>query len=44
MVTWSTTNHTSVNVPLYAFGKNAELFHGEMDNTDFFPIIAPRKE
>jgi alkaline phosphatase len=37
-VTWSTTNHTGVNVPVYALGPNAELIPGVMDNTEFFAI------
>lgn len=31
--------HTNVNVPVYAWGKNASLFDGVMNNTDFFKKI-----
>lgn len=37
-VTWSTTGHTAVNVPLYAWGVNAQLISGIMDNTDMFEV------
>ena len=37
-VTWSTTGHTGVNVPVYAWGPNAELVSGTINNTDFFHI------
>ncbi|MDA1029753.1 MAG: alkaline phosphatase [Bacteroidetes bacterium] len=30
---WSTSNHTSVDVPIFAFGPGADLFSGTMDNT-----------
>ncbi|MFQ5805904.1 MAG: alkaline phosphatase [Phycisphaerae bacterium] len=38
-VSWSTTGHTGVNVPIYAWGVNAELVYGEMDNTDLFNVV-----
>lgn len=37
-VSWSTGGHTGVNVPVYAWGENAELVSGVLDNTDFFEI------
>jgi len=37
-VTWSTTGHTGINVPVYATGPNSEMISGTMDNTGFFPI------
>lgn len=37
-VTWSTGGHTGVNVPVYAWGANADLISGTMDNTGFFAI------
>jgi len=37
-VNWSTTGHTGANVPVYAWGPNAELVSGVLDNTDFFEI------
>ena len=30
---WSTGNHTSVDVPVFAFGPGSELFRGTMENT-----------
>ena len=38
-VEWKTTGHTSINVPIYAWGVGAEQFSGVMDNTDFFLMI-----
>ena len=38
-VTWSSTDHTSANVPVYATGQGAEEFVGVIDNTDIFKII-----
>ena len=37
-VTWSTKGHTGVPVPIYAWGQNAEMVDGVMDNTDVFAI------
>jgi alkaline phosphatase len=37
-VSWSTTGHTGVNVPVYALGKNADMVSGILDNTDLFEI------
>lgn len=31
---WTTSGHTGVDVPVYAFGKQSELFKGNIDNTD----------
>ena len=31
---WTTSAHTAVDVPVMAYGKNSEDFHGFMDNTD----------
>jgi alkaline phosphatase len=39
-VEWSTKGHTGVPVPLYALGPRAELFQGEIDNTDVPKRIA----
>ncbi len=45
---WTTTGHTGTNVPVYAWGVNAELVHGTMDNSDMFNVcsadIAPALE
>ena len=38
-VTWATTGHTAANVPVYAWGVNAELISGVMDNTDTFGVV-----
>ena len=37
-VTWSTDGHTGANVPIYAWGVNAAMVDGVMDNTDLFAI------
>ncbi|WP_160141592.1 alkaline phosphatase [Salicibibacter halophilus] len=31
---WTTTGHTAVDVPVYAYGSHAEAFSGTLDNTD----------
>ena len=36
---FTTTNHTGVMVPLFAYGPGAENFVGIMENTDIFPKI-----
>lgn len=38
-VSWSTGGHTSTNVPVYAWGVNAEGIGGIMDNTDIFDVV-----
>lgn len=41
-VTWSTGNHTGVDVPIYAWGPNADMVSGTMENTDLYDVaIAP---
>jgi alkaline phosphatase len=42
--TWSSTNHTGVNVPVYALGPNAEMVSGVIDNTDIFTICTAGAE
>lgn len=37
-VTWTTTGHTGANVPVYAWGKDAQLVTGILDNTDIHKI------
>ncbi|MHC4463401.1 MAG: alkaline phosphatase [Planctomycetota bacterium] len=37
-VTWSSGGHTAANVPVYAWGENAELISGIMNNTDMFGV------
>lgn len=39
LVSWSTTGHTADNVPVYAWGVNAQLISGMMDNTDLFYVV-----
>jgi len=31
---WTTTAHTAIDVPVFAFGSNKEVFNGYQDNTD----------
>jgi alkaline phosphatase len=38
-VSWTGGSHTGVNVPVYAWGPNAKLISGTMDNTDFFGVV-----
>jgi alkaline phosphatase len=38
-VSWSTTGHTAVNIPVYAFGANANRVKTVMNNTDFFDLV-----
>ena len=38
-ISWSTTGHTEQNVPIYAWGENAELVNGVMDNTGLFDVV-----
>jgi len=37
-VSWSSGTHTAANVPVYAWGPNAELVYATMDNTDLFAV------
>ena len=37
-VSWEGTQHTNANVPIYAWGPNAELVSGTLDNTDIHRI------
>lgn len=39
-VSWSTSDHTRVTVPVYAWGPNAALVSGVIDNTDIRKIAA----
>lgn len=38
-VSWSSDYHTSVDVPVYAWGAQANRITANMDNTDFFDLI-----
>ena len=38
-VGWTSTAHTSIPVPLYAFGAGQEKFGGRLDNTDISRIL-----
>ncbi|MBU2870467.1 alkaline phosphatase [Colwellia sp. E2M01] len=31
---WTTSGHTAIDVPVFAFGKQSEFFNGQLDNTD----------
>lgn len=31
---WTSGGHTAIDVPVFAFGKQSELFNGQQDNTD----------
>ena len=31
---WTSSGHTAIDVPVFAFGKSSELFKGKIDNTD----------
>ncbi|TMM43332.1 alkaline phosphatase [Colwellia ponticola] len=31
---WTTSGHTAIDVPVFAFGKHSEQFSGQLDNTD----------
>ena len=33
---YTTHNHTGVDIPVYAYGKHADLFLGEQDNTEIY--------
>jgi alkaline phosphatase len=39
-VGWTSTNHTGVDIPLYAFGPKSELFRGLHENTDIPGLMA----
>ncbi|RHW39132.1 alkaline phosphatase [Neobacillus notoginsengisoli] len=39
-VGWTSTVHTGVDVPLYAFGPGSDLFHGLHENTDLPVLMA----
>jgi len=38
-VSWSTGGHSEANVPVYAWGVNADMIGGVMDNTDLFSVV-----
>jgi alkaline phosphatase len=38
-VEWTSGTHTEVNIPVYAWGLNAELIGGVMDNTEMFRVV-----
>jgi alkaline phosphatase len=31
---WTSSGHTAIDVPVFAFGKNSDMFTGKIDNTD----------
>lgn len=40
LVGWTTSKHTGVDVPVYAFGPGSNLFYGLHNNTDFPQLMA----
>jgi len=38
-VTWTASGHTATNVPVYAWGVNAYMVTGLMDNTDLWDVM-----
>ncbi|MFN8206530.1 MAG: alkaline phosphatase [Bacteroidales bacterium] len=38
-MSFSTTDHTGIMVPLYAYGSGSEAFRGIMENTDVFDLM-----
>ncbi|MCX6090220.1 MAG: alkaline phosphatase [Candidatus Atribacteria bacterium] len=38
-IAWTTHGHSTVKVPVYALGVDADLFAGVQDNTDIFRVI-----
>jgi alkaline phosphatase len=38
-VTWSTTDHTAADVPIYTWGLNARTVSGVMDNTEVYDLM-----
>jgi alkaline phosphatase len=38
-MSWATTGHTGVSVPLTALGPGADLLAGEIGNTDLFGAL-----
>ncbi len=38
-VSWTTTGHTARTVPVYAWGVNAHLLNGGIDNTDIYAVM-----
>jgi len=38
--TWLTTGHTGKDVPVYAWGVNAHMLNGAIDNTTIFDVIS----
>jgi alkaline phosphatase len=38
-VSWSTGGHTTINIPVYAWGPNAASISSVMDNIDFFNVV-----
>jgi len=43
-VTWSTVGHSAANVPVYAWGVNAAMISGVMDNTEMFAVVTAGPE
>jgi len=43
-VEWSSISHTAANVPVYAWGANAGMISGVMDNTEIFGVVTAGPE
>jgi alkaline phosphatase len=43
-VEWSSGSHTAANVPVYAWGVNASMVSGVMDNTEMFAVVTAGPE
>lgn len=40
LIGWTSNNHTGVDIPVYAYGPEADEFSGYLDNTDLPKIMA----
>lgn len=38
-VLWTTSAHTALNVPVYAWGPNADMISGQIDNTYIYDVL-----
>ena len=36
---WTSSGHTAIDVPVFAFGQHSDLFNGKLDNTDIAKLI-----
>lgn len=40
LIGWTTTGHTAVHVPVYAYGPQSERLSGTIDNTEIAEVIS----